>query len=145
MVIAASLDFSPLSTEQKKMIINIATKKLLTIMGLRTLAPDNIRYTGDITGDHKEREAVIHQGAVWPWLMQFFIEAYLKIYKQSGTGYAGQLTEAFKDVMTEHCVGTLSEMYNGDPPHKAKGAISQAWSVAAIVYAHNLVHSYKQK
>ncbi len=145
MVIAASLDFSPLSTEQKKMIINIATKKLLTIMGLRTLAPDNIRYTGDITGDHKEREAVIHQGAVWPWLMQFFIEAYLKIYKQSGTGYAGQLTEASKDVMTEHCVGTLSEMYNGDPPHKAKGAISQAWSVAAIVYAHNLVHSYKQK
>lgn len=145
MVIAASLEYSPLSAEQKKMIVTIASKKLLTRAGLRTLSPDHIRYKGDVSGSPSLREAVIHQGAVWPWLMQFFIEAYLKIYKRSGLEYATQLTEAFEEVMTEHCVGTLSEMYNGDPPHKAKGAVSQAWSVAAIVYAYNLVNNYKQR
>jgi predicted glycogen debranching enzyme len=145
MVIAASLDHSPLSSEQKKMIISIAAKKLLTKVGLRTLSPDHIRYKGTVTGDAAQRETMIHQGAVWPWLMQFFAEACLKIFKQSGLGYVKQLIEAFEEVMTEHCVGTLSEMYNGDPPHKAKGAVSQAWSVAAIVYAYNLVYSYKQR
>ncbi|MDD4754778.1 MAG: amylo-alpha-1,6-glucosidase [Prolixibacteraceae bacterium] len=143
MVIAASLDYSPLSSEQKKMIINIATKKLLTKVGLRTLSPDHIRYEGNITGGPEQREAAIHQGAVWPWLIQFYIETYLKIYKQSGFEYARKLIQAFEEVLTEHCVGTLSEMYNGDPPHKAKGAFSQAWSVAAIVYAFNLVNNYK--
>ena len=144
MVIAAALDFSPLTEEQKKMIITVATKKLLTKLGLRTLSPDHIRYKGNIQGGHTKREAVIHQGAVWTWLIQFFIEAYLKIYGQSGLEYAKQIIESFEDVITEHCVGTLSEMYNGNPPHKAKGAISQAWSVAAILDANNMINYYKQ-
>ncbi len=93
MVIAAALDFSPLTEEQKKMIITVAKKKLLTNAGLRTLSPDHIRYKGNIQGGPAQREAVIHQGAVWTWLMQFFIEAYLKIYRQSGLEQAIQMIE----------------------------------------------------
>ena len=144
MVIAAAMDYSPLSSEQKNRVLNIAKNKLLTKRGLRTLSPDHLRYNGIIEGGPDEREMATHQGAVWPWLMQFFAEAYLKIHKQAGVTFIKQLLEAFEEEMTEHSIGTISEMYNGDPPHRAKGAISQAWNVAAIVYASNLVLHYSE-
>lgn len=144
MVIAAAMDYSPLSTEQKNRILIAAKNKLLTKRGLRTLSPEHLRYKGNIAGGQDERELATHQGAVWPWLIQFFAEAYLKIHKQAGVTFIKQLLEAFEEEMTEHSIGTISEMYNGDPPHRAKGAISQAWNVAGIVYASNLVLTYSE-
>lgn len=144
MVIAVAMDYSPLSKEQQKSVLSVAKKKLITKRGLRTLSPDHIRYRGRVEGNPQERELAIHQGAVWPWLIQFFIEGYLKIHKRGGLPYVKQLMEDFEDDITEHCIGTMSEMYNGDPPHRAKGAISQAWSVAGVVYATNKVQNYKE-
>jgi len=72
-------------------------------------------------------------------LMQFFVEGYLKIHKRGGLGYVKQLVEGFEEDMTEHCIGNISEMYDGSPPHKARGAISQAWNIGGISYALNLV------
>ena len=143
MVVAAAMDYSPLSKEQKKLILSETKKRLLTPRGLRTLSPDHLRYKGVIEGGPNQREAAIHMGAVWPWLMQFFVKAYLEIHGKGGLPFIKQILENFEDTVTEHCVGTLSEMYNGDPPHKAKGAVSQAWNVAGIIYALHLVHNCK--
>jgi glycogen debranching enzyme len=144
MVIAVAMDYSPLSIEQQKLVLSVAKRKLLTKRGLRTLSPDHLRYKGAVEGGSNERELAIHQGAVWPWLIQFFVEGYLKIHKKGGLPFVKQLMEDFEDDMTEHCIGTMSEMYNGNPPHKAKGAISQAWSVAGVVYATHLIQNYKE-
>jgi len=144
MVIAVAMDYTPLSIEQQKSVLSIAKRKLLTKRGLRTLSPDNLRYRGAVEGNPNERELAIHQGAVWPWLIQFFVEAYLKIHKKGGFPFVKQIMEEFEDDLTEHCIGTMSEMYNGNPPHRAKGAISQAWSVAGVVYAAHLIQNYKE-
>jgi predicted glycogen debranching enzyme len=145
MVIAVALDHSPLSKEQKKMVLSVTKRKLLTKRGLRTLSPDHLRYKGLVEGGPAQRDTAIHQGAAWPWLMQFFIKAYLEIHGNGGLPFAKQLLEVFEEAMTEHCVGTLSEVYNGDPPHKGKGAVSQAWNVAGIVSALHFIQEYKQK
>lgn len=144
MVIAVSLDHSPLSREQKKMVLSVVKKKLLTPRGLRTLSPDHLRYKGVVEGGPVQREAAIHMGAAWPWLMQFFIKGYLDIHGAGGLPFVKQLLEAFEEAMTEHCVGTLSEMYNGDPPHQGKGAVSQAWNIAGLYYALHLVNTIKK-
>jgi predicted glycogen debranching enzyme len=144
MVIAVAMDYSPLSNEQQKMVLSVAKQALLTKRGLRTLSPDHLRYKGAVEGGPNERELAIHQGAVWPWLIQFFVEGYLKIHKKGGLPFVKQIMEDFEDDMTEHCIGTMSEMYNGNPPHKAKGAISQAWSVAGVVYATHMIQNYKE-
>jgi glycogen debranching enzyme len=143
MVIAIAMDYSPLSNEQKQSVLSVAEKALLTKLGLRSLSPEHLRYKGVVEGGPNERENAIHQGAVWPWLTQFFVEAYLKIHKNGGLAFVKKLVEGFEDDVIEHCIGTMSEMYNGNPPHKAKGAISQAWSVAGVVYATHLVQNYK--
>lgn len=143
MVIAAALEYSPLSKEQIKLVLSEAKRKLITKRGLRTLSPDHLRYKGVIEGGPDQRESAIHMGAAWPWLMQFFVEGYIKIHGRGGLPFVKQLLEVFEETSTEHCVGTLSEMYDGDPPHKAKGAVSQAWNVAGIIYALHLVQNFK--
>jgi glycogen debranching enzyme len=145
MVIAVAMDYSPLTSEQQKSVLSVAKQKLLTKRGLRTLSPDHIRYCGVVEGGPDEREMAVHQGTVWPWLIQFFVEAYLKIHKRGGLPFVKQILENFEDDITEHCIGTMSEMYNGNPPHRAKGAISQAWSVAGVVYATHLIGNYKEQ
>jgi predicted glycogen debranching enzyme len=142
MVIAVAMDYSPLSKEQQKLVLSVAKRKLLTKRGLRTLSPDHLRYEGIVSGGPNERDAAVHQGAAYPWLLQFFVEGYLKIHKRGGLPFVKQLIEGFEEEMTEHCVGNVSEMYDGNPPHKAKGAISQAWNVAGISYAANLIQNY---
>ncbi len=144
MVIATALDYSPLSKEQQKMVLSVAKKKLLTKRGLRTLSPDHIRYKGVVEGGPNEREAAAHNGAVYPWLIQFFVEGYLKIHKRGGLPFVKQIMEGFEEEMVEHGIGTMSEMYNGNPPHRAKGAISQAWNVAGVIYATHLVENYRE-
>lgn len=143
MVIAAAMDFSPLSVDQKKAVLSVAKRKLFTPRGLRSLSPDHLRYVGTVQGNHSEREAVRHRGAVYPWLIQFFVKAYLEIHKQGGLPFVKKLVEGFEPEIMEHCVGTLSELYDGNPPHEAREAISQAVNVAGVIYALNLVENYR--
>ncbi|SHF07307.1 glycogen debranching enzyme, putative [Mariniphaga anaerophila] len=143
MVIAAAMDYSPLSKEQRKHILSEAKRRLLTPRGLRTLSPDHLRYKGIIQGGPDQRESAVHMGAAYPWLIQFFVKAYLEIHGRGGLPFVKQILERFEETVTEHCVGTLSETYNGDPPHKAKGATSQAWNVAGIVNALHLMQNCK--
>ncbi|MCY1721151.1 glycogen debranching enzyme N-terminal domain-containing protein [Prolixibacteraceae bacterium Z1-6] len=144
MVIAVAMDYTPLSIEQQKQVLSMAKRKLLTNRGLRSLSPDHLRYKGLIAGGPEERESAVHMGAVYPWLIQFFVEGYLKIHKRGGLPLVKQIIESFEDEMTENCIGNISEMYDGNPPHLGKGTISQAWSVAGISYAANLIQKYNE-
>jgi len=132
-VIATALRYSPLEVEKQKMIIDTAKKELLTPMGLRTLSPQSPLYEGIIEGNQSSRDLACHQGAVFPWFTSFFAEAYLKIHKKSGVPFIKKMLEDIEDEMNNHCLGTLSECYNGNPPHHAKGAVSMAWNVASII------------
>ncbi len=144
MVIAAAMDYSPLDREKQKSILSVAKKELLTPRGLRSLSPRNPNYEGICEGNITEREKALHQGTVWPWLMLFFVEGYLKIHKRGGLPFVKRIMEGFEEEMTEHCIGTISEIYNGNPPHASKGATSQAWSVAAVIRAYKMVMNFEE-
>ena len=144
MLIAAALDYSPLDREKQKAILSTVKRELLTPRGLRTLSPRDPNYQGVCQGNINEREMTVHQGTAWPWLMSFFVEGYLNIHKSGGLPFVKKIIEGFEEEMTEHCIGTISEMYNGNPPHKAKGAVSQAWSVAALIHATKILEKYQE-
>ncbi|MDR1860800.1 MAG: amylo-alpha-1,6-glucosidase [Bacteroidales bacterium] len=136
MVIAAAMPHTPLTREMQKSILSVAKRELLTPRGLRSLTPESLHYTGVCQGSVAEREKAIHQGTAWPWLVQFFVEDYLHLHGAGGVPFVRKLVEDFEEDMTEHCIGTIAEMYSGNPPHAAKGAVSQAWSVASIIRSY---------
>ncbi len=141
-VFTTAFEFSPLSNEQKKAVIDIVRRELLTPKGLRSLSPQDPYYKGEIKGSAHIRELGIHQGAVWPWLASFYSEGYLKLHKQSGISHIKRISENFEDEMVHHCIGTLSEYYNGNPPHTGKGAVSMAWNVAGVLKILKLIEKY---
>ncbi|MBC8314283.1 MAG: glycogen debranching enzyme family protein [Bacteroidetes bacterium] len=142
MVFATSLPFSPVDEEIRKRVLSRIKQELLTIRGLRTLTPVSAAYKGIYFGDQTERDQAYHQGTVWPWLFGHFAEGYLKIHGRSGLSFIKGYYEEFAQTLTEHGVGTISEIYDGDPPHTPRGAISQAWSVAEILRVNQLIQEY---
>jgi glycogen debranching enzyme len=95
-----------------------------------------------VRGNQVERDLAYHQGSVWPWLFGHFAEAYLKIHDKAGVRKMEWYLERFEEAMTEHGIGTISEIYDGDPPHTGRGCISQAWSVAEVLRAKKMIDSY---
>jgi glycogen debranching enzyme len=128
----------------KKGIIDITSNELLTPRGLRTLSPKNPVYKGIYEGNQENRDKAYHQGTVWPWLLEHYCRGYLSLYKQSGIGHIKKLLDGFEVEMTIHGIGSISEIYSGDPPHHAQGAISQAWSVSALLQIFKMLETYKQ-
>ena len=144
MVIAAALDYSPLEKAQKKSIVDIATKELLTPKGLRSLSPKSVGYSPRYVGSQDERKYVYHQGTAWPWLMGFYMEAYLKLYKLSGLAFLERQLIGFDDEMTNTCVGSISELFDGNPPFRGRGAISFAMNNAEILRILKILSTYNQ-
>jgi predicted glycogen debranching enzyme len=142
MIFAASLEYSPLTREQKKLIISTVRNELLTPRGLRSLAPKDYHYKGSCVGNSSKRSAATHMGSVYPFLIYPFVKAYLDIHKAGGLSFVKQVMAGFEEEMTEHCVGTLSEVYEGNPPHTARGAISQAWSVGGVLSATSVLEKF---
>ena len=143
MVIATALDYSPLEKEQKKSIIDITTRELLTPKGLRTLSPKSVGYNPLYVGSQEERRRVYHQGTAWPWLMGFYMEAYLKIYKLSGLAFLERQLIGFDEEMMNGCIGSLSELFDGNPPFRRRGAISFAMNNAEILRVLKLLSKYR--
>jgi predicted glycogen debranching enzyme len=133
MVIAASLPYTPVTLNMKIGVLNKAKNELLTPRGLRSLSPRFPEYKGIYQGNHQERDLAYHQGTAWPWLLGPFAETWLDVYGEKGKEFIHGLYTGFEAVMTEAGVGTISEIHDGDPPHEARGAISQAWSVAELL------------
>ncbi len=144
MIFAASLPYSPLSREQKKSIVSKVKSELLTPRGLRSLAPKNFHYKGFCEGSADERSAAAHMGSVYPFLIYPFVKAYLDIHKAGGLSFIKQIMEGFEDEMSENCIGTLSEIYEGNPPHPARGAISQAWNVGGVLSATSVIEKVEE-
>jgi glycogen debranching enzyme len=141
-IFAVSLSFSPLTAGQQKAVVDIVEKKLLTPFGLRTLSPDDRRYHSIYTGPQSERDAAYHQGTVWPYLIGPFVEAYLKVNefsRKSKNQAASFIEPLLKHLTDDGCLGQVSEIFDGEPPHKPKGCFAQAWSVAELIRAYLLV------
>ena len=141
-VIAVALKYSPLTTEMKKSILDIAENELLTPYGLRTLSPKNPQYKGVYEGNQEQRDLAYHQGTAWPWLLEHFCKAYLDIHKQTGLSLVKKIYEGFEEEMSDRGIGSVSEVYDGDPPYQGKGTISQAWSVAALLRIRRMIKSF---
>ncbi|AKP50387.1 amylo-alpha-1,6-glucosidase [Cyclobacterium amurskyense] len=141
MVFATSLPYSPLSDEHKDKVLEIVKTNLFTHRGLRTLAPSDPRYKGYYKGDQYERDNAYHQGTAWPWLLGHFAEGYLKLHGKQGKKLVENMISSFDEVMTQYGIGTIAEIYEGDPPHRPKGAISQAWSVGELLRMKYLINN----
>lgn len=139
MIFATSLPYSPLEEEQIDSILEIVKSKLLTNRGIRSLAPDDPGYKGYYHGNQFTRDIAYHNGTVWAWLLGHFVEGYLKLHGKSGKHFVEKIIKGFDGVMTQYGIGTVAEIYDGDPPHRPKGSISQAWSVGELLRMMHLV------
>jgi predicted glycogen debranching enzyme len=142
MIFATSLPYSPISLKIRQLILAKVIEHLLTERGIRSLSPRNPLYKGVCEGNQSERDLAYHQGTVWPWIFGHFVEGYLKVHGHSGVRKMQWYLEKFEEVMLEHGIGSISEIYDGDPPHTPRGCISQAWSVAEILRAHQIIENY---
>ena len=133
MAVAIGLDYSPLDRRQRKSVLDVVTRELLTPKGLRTLSPKSYGYRPNYLGSPEEREFALHQGPARPWLMGFYAEAYLKVFGHSGVSYIDRMLIGFEDEMSQGCIGSLSQLYDGNPPFRGRGAVSHATNVAEVL------------
>ena len=135
-IFAVSLPNTPLSHSQQQAVVNIVEKELLTPFGLRTLARSDPNYKGRYTGPQMQRDAAYHNGTVWPWLIGPFLSAYLRVNERSDDSIAMTkrwLTPLVEGMRVTGAIGQLSEIYDGDEPHRPVGCFAQAWSVAEVL------------
>lgn len=133
LAIAIGLEYSPLDRRQRKKILDLCTRELLTPKGLRSLSPKSLAYNPTYVGGPLERERAVHQGPARPWLFGFYADAYFKVFGVSGVGFIERMLIGYEEEMTEGCVGSLSELYDGNPPFTGRGAISTAKNVGEIL------------
>lgn len=136
-IMAVSLAHSPLDSEQQRAVVDICSRLLLTSHGLRSLSPDDSCYSGHFGGNARQRDSVYHQGTVWGWLIGPFVEAHLRVY--GDRELARSLLEPLLCHMREFSLGTISEVFDGDPPFRPGGCFAQAWSVAEVLRAWSLI------
>lgn len=137
-VLAVSFRNSALTAAQQAAVVRLVQTELLTPVGLRTLSPADPRYQGRYEGSIEHCERAAHQGSVYPWLMGPFVDAYLRVHGESSQSRAA--ARAFLEPLVAHivgpgCLGGVSGIFDGDPPHRPRGCIQQLWSVAEVLRA----------
>ncbi|MEA5505127.1 amylo-alpha-1,6-glucosidase [Halotia wernerae UHCC 0503] len=130
-VLALSLHHCGFSQRQGLLVLDLATERLLTPYGLRSLDPADPEYIGKYMGNSEERDRAYHQGTVWGWLIGPFTRAWQRFYPQEQLPFSWQ--PLLDHLLSDACLGSVSEIFDGDPPYKPKGAVAQAWSVAEII------------
>ena len=145
MVFAIALHFSPLTREEQKSVLDICTRELRTSKGLRSLTPKSGAYNPIYEGPNWKRDYAYHQGTAWPWLAGFYLEAYMRIYKRSGLTFIENQMIGFEDEMRFHALGSVPELFDGNPPFHGRGAISFAINVAGILRALRLLDDYESE
>jgi len=139
-VIATSLDFTMMNHERNVSVVDLMEHELLTPCGLRTLSRSDPRYRGSYFGDRRNRDQAYHNGTVWPWLTGPFATAYLKTkgYTPQNVQYVSKnfVEPLLKNQITQGCLGTVNEVFDGDAPHTPRGCVSQAWSIAEPLRAY---------
>lgn len=139
MIFAVALDNSPLTLQQQKGVFDFCTRELLTPKGLRSLSPKSPGYNPMYVGPQTQRDYAYHQGTAWPWLEGFYLCACLKLFKRSRLSFIRRQMVGLENEMFNHCVGTLPELFDGNPPFRGRGAISFAANVAGILRTTELL------
>ena len=131
-VIALALKYPILAEEKWRAVLEIVKKELLTPVGLRSLSPRDKNYKGKYDGDLRTRDAAYHQGTVWAWLIGPFFDAWRRAYPDDTASLTAFLS-GFDEHLNEGGVGTISEIFDAEPPFSPRGCIAQAWSVAEVL------------
>ncbi len=142
MIFAVALDYSPLTQQQMKSVLDICTRELLTPKGLRSLSPKSGGYNPMYVGPQTQRDYAYHQGTAWPWLGGFYMEACLKLYKRTRLSFVERQMVGYEDEIDYHAIGTISELFDGNPPFHGRGAMSFAMNVAEILRTMKLLEKY---
>ena len=140
---ATALKYSVCDEEMSKSVLINVKDKLLTSRGLMTLSQDDDKYIGIYQGDQKTRDSSYHQGIVWPWLLGHFTKGYLSLFGKSAVDLLSEIYQGFEEELYSYGIGTIAEIYDAEPPFKAKGTISQAWSVAELIRIKALLKQQK--
>ena len=142
MIFTVAFPYSPLNRVQKRAVIDIVTKELVTPKGLRSLSPKSEGYRPNYVGTQNERDLAYHQGTAWPWLFGAYLESYLKIFGKGGISFVERMLISIEEEMSLHCIGTLAEIFDGNPPYTGRGAVSFAMNVAAILRVLEMLKKY---
>ena len=142
MIFAVALDYSPLTQQQMKSVLDICTRELLTPKGLRSLSPKSGGYNPMYVGPQTQRDYAYHQGTAWPWLGGFYMEACLKLYRRTRLSFVERQMVGYEDEIDYHAIGTISELFDGNPPFHGRGAMSFAMNVAEILRTMKLLEKY---
>lgn len=142
MLFAAALDYSPLDKRQRKRVLDFVTRELLTPKGIRSLSPKSDGYNPYYSGPQNERDLAYHQGTAWPWLTAYYMEAYLKVHGLSGVSFVERQLVGLEAEMANHCIGSIPELFDGNPPFKGRGAVSFAMNVGGVLHVLKLLTVY---
>lgn len=144
MMIITSLPFCPISEKIKQLILKKCLEELLTERGIRTLSPNDPEYKGHYTGNQAERDSAYHQGTCWPWLLAPFADGMIAVFQKSAYPVLEKILFNFESCVKDYGMTSIAEVYDGDPPHRPNGCISQAWSVSALLYIKYLIEIGKK-
>jgi len=133
-ILAFSLDYPVLDNVHWEPVLRVVQDRLLTPVGLRTLAPGHPDYKPKYHGDLRARDAAYHQGTVWAWLIGPFVDAWLRVHPKDRRG-ASAFLAGFEAHLNEACIGTISEIFDAEAPYAPRGTAAQAWSVAEVLRA----------
>ena len=139
---ALGLPYTPLDKTSRKAALDMVTKELLTPKGIRSLTPKAGLYRPYYVGNATERNYAYHNGACWPWLLGIYTEAYLSVFTRSGITFIKRRLMSYEEEMSRHCIGTLSEVFDGNPPFSGHGAQSLSINQAEVLRAIRIVNDY---
>jgi predicted glycogen debranching enzyme len=135
-IFALSLPYPLLEGEKAKKVLNVVTDHLLTPFGLRSLSPQDPKYCSVCSGNQNERDSAYHQGTIWPWLLGAYLTALVRLFGIGGKTKARKIFEGIRPLFEDAGIGTISEIYDAEEPHKPRGCIAQAWSAAELLRAY---------
>ncbi len=139
---AIGLKYTPLDKPARKAALDMVTKELLTPKGIRSLTPKAGLYRPYYVGNVTERNYAYHNGACWPWLLGIYTEAYLSVFTRSGVTFIKRRLMSYEEEMGRHCIGTLSEVFDGNPPFSGHGAQSLSINQAEVLRALRIIDDY---
>ena len=144
-IIACGLKYTMLNEEQIVNVWRVVRQHLLTPVGLRSLSPLHPMFESTYKENPIEQEAASKNGAVWVWPLMFYVECALRLDNARFLDHAQEMLAAFDENIQTYCIGSVAEYYDANPPFAPRGAVSQAWSVGALLYIKQLIDSYKTK
>ena len=139
---AIGLPYTPMTKPERKAALDMVTKELLTPKGIRSLTPTAGLYRPYYWGNVSQRNAAYHNGACWPWLLGIYTQAYLSVFTRSGVSFIKRRLMAYEEEMGKHCIGTVAEVYDGNPPFYGHGAQSLSINQAEILRAMEVINNY---